>query len=102
MRKAIVISIAILAMVCFFSFNAHADGWTDGWDVISAGTNADLGVYLVLSDGVTTIVAWPRDDVAGYQNQALAVGLSAQAGTVKVVIGSFTAGGRFGLIQYKV
>ena len=101
MKKLIVISVTILAALCFLSFNARADGWTDGWTVVSCGANPDLGTYLILSDGSTILTAWPRVDVEGYPNQALAIGMTAQSMDKKVVIGSFV-GGRFGLIQMKI
>lgn len=100
MKRAALIFALVVSTVFIFSMSAYADGWTDGWEVQSCGTNSDLGPYIILYDGTTQLVAWPSL-VAGYDNQALAVALSAQATDELVVIGSFDLEGRFGLIQMK-
>jgi hypothetical protein len=100
MKRMILISALIVSMFFIFSMSSYADGWTDGWQVQSCGTNADLGPYIILYDGVTQIVAWPSL-VEGYGKEALAVALSAQATDTLVVVGSYDLEGRFGLIQFK-
>ena len=84
MKKFTVISFAILAMLCSFSLNAYAGGWTDGWDVLSCGIDDTRGMFVHATDGVANPTFWADTAVSGFTNQALAVCLSAQASTKKI------------------
>jgi hypothetical protein len=100
MKKFTVISIAILAMLCSFSLNASADGWTDGWDVVSCAIDDTDGMSIRVTDGTLTYTLFADDAVAGFENQAFAMCLSAKASTEKIDLQKFTAGSKFKRIRY--
>ena len=100
MKTKLTFPVIIFALICFFSLNAYAGGWTDGWDVESCGIDSVSGMYLTITDGTKTYTFWADDSVDGFTNQALAVCLSAKASTEKIDILKFTAGGKFKKIRY--
>jgi hypothetical protein len=101
MKKLITLSIAIFAAFCMISMNpAYADGWTDGWDVVSCGVDDASGMYTTLTDGTVQYTYWADATISTFTNQALAVCLSAQATTKKIDILRFNASNKFRKIRY--
>jgi len=100
MKTKLTFPVIIFALICFFSLNAHAGGWTDGWDVVSCGIDGNDGMYVRMTDGTSTPTYFADDTLPGFTNQALAMCLSAQAATKKINIRKMV-GGKFQKIYYQ-
>ena len=100
MKAKLILPAMVFALICFFSLNAHANGWTDGWDVVSCGMEGNVGMYVRITDGTSTPTYYADDSIAGFTNRALALCLSAQAATKKINIRKMV-GGKFQKIYYQ-